>query len=186
MCDASLSNRWEAFLPKTQNAHCQMNSVFKTQQVRRFIHFQRRVAEVVPSHLVTGFIHDSLKAGTGFLQATLQCARAHMKHLRDCMNGRTLPRRWVFERLAYSSMKLSSSTASTARQTAAPGGMEQLSVAGHEGCGRVRSVEDDRVAEAPPVTCNRNAAPAPAGLHAVAHTQPEQGSTAFQFRAERW
>ena len=50
---------------------------------------------------MTGFIQDSLKAGTGFLQATLQGARAHMKHLRDCINGWTLPSQSVLNSLAY-------------------------------------------------------------------------------------
>ena len=40
---------------------------------------------------MSGFIQNPLKAGTGFLQATLQCARAQVEHLRDCVNGGALP-----------------------------------------------------------------------------------------------
>jgi hypothetical protein len=41
-------------------------------------------------HLVSGFIQNPLKAGTGFLQATLRRARAHVEHLRDCIDGGAL------------------------------------------------------------------------------------------------
>jgi len=57
--------------------------VFKAKQVCGLIQLQYRVGEVIPRHLVPGFIQDALEAGTRFLQATLQRARAHVKRLGD-------------------------------------------------------------------------------------------------------
>jgi|SRR5580704_6757847 hypothetical protein len=52
--------------------------VFKAKPVCSLIQPQDGVGEVVPSHLVSGFVQNPLEAGTRFLQATLQ--RSFQKH----------------------------------------------------------------------------------------------------------
>ena len=64
--------------------------VFKAEQVCGLIQLQHRVGEVISRHLMPGFVEDSLKTGTGFLQAALHRARAQVERLRDQVNGGAL------------------------------------------------------------------------------------------------
>ena len=72
--------------------------IFKPQQVSRFVQFHRRITQVVPRHLVTRFIHHTLEAGAGILQATLQSTWPHVQSLRDGTDGRSLTRQLVLNR----------------------------------------------------------------------------------------
>ena len=60
--------------------------VFKAKQICGLIQLQYGIGEVISRHLVSSFIQDPLEAGTGFLQAALQRARAHVKRLGDQIN----------------------------------------------------------------------------------------------------
>ena len=57
--------------------------IFEPKQIRGLIQLQDGIGEVVPSHLVPGFIQDTLEARAGFLQSTLQRTRAHVQRLGD-------------------------------------------------------------------------------------------------------
>ena len=71
--------------------------IFKTQQVGCFVQFQSGVAEVVPRHLMTCFVQDSLEARSQILQATLQGTRSHMKGLRNRVDRGAMSSEFVLD-----------------------------------------------------------------------------------------
>src|SRR5882672_11629038 len=77
---------WRYAFPRAKGTAKRVR-VFKAEQICGLVQLQHRVGKVIPRHLMSSFIQDTLKAGAGFLQAALQRARAHVERLRDGVNG---------------------------------------------------------------------------------------------------
>src|ERR1700690_2269804 len=72
--------------------------VFIAKKVSGLVQLKNRIAQIIASHLMPGFIENTLETGACFLQPSLQCPWARVKVARDILHIRSLSRQPLLDR----------------------------------------------------------------------------------------